>query len=314
MFLERKERLAEGADWPYEIKLDGYRALAIKNDGGVALRSRNDNDFSRRYPTIVKALTALPDETVMDGEVVALDETGKPSFNVLQNYGSSPSSIFYYAFDVLLLGGRDVMSEPLAGRRALLESRIPAKLRDPVRYSVELKASLPDLIASVKAQPSRGLSPKDAAVSTNRPAFRQLAENAGEPGAEIRDRRLYAERPEFRRAHYRILRKRETVLRRPHTKRLHASAAGGTHKAPSRPADRDLANLPEMRTGRWGQGLTAAKMKECRGLRPALVGQFEFVEWTADLHLRHTRFIAARRGRLLMYGGRVLRSAEVGMT
>ena len=83
---------------------------------------RNDNDFSRRYPTIVKALTALPDETVMDGEVVALDETGKPSFNVLQNYGSSPSSIFYYAFDVLLLGGRDVMSEPLAARRALLEA------------------------------------------------------------------------------------------------------------------------------------------------------------------------------------------------
>jgi ATP-dependent DNA ligase len=55
-----------------------------------------------------------------------------------------------------------------------------------------------------------------------------------------------------------------------------------------------FANLPEMRTGRWGQGLTAAKMKECRWLRPALVGQFEFVEWTADLHLRHTRFIALR--------------------
>jgi hypothetical protein len=53
-------------------------------------------------------------------------------------------------------------------------------------------------------------------------------------------------------------------------------------------------NLPENRSGRWGQGLTAAKMKECRWLRPALVGQFEFVEWTADLHLRHTRFIAPR--------------------
>ena len=55
-----------------------------------------------------------------------------------------------------------------------------------------------------------------------------------------------------------------------------------------------FANLPEMRTGRWGPGLTAAKMKECRWLRPGLVGQFEFVEWTADLHLRHTRFIALR--------------------
>jgi hypothetical protein len=74
------------------------------------------------------------------------------------------------------------MSEPLAARRALPESRIPAKLRAPVRYSVELKASLRDLIASVKAQGLEGLGPKDAAVSTNRPAFRQLAENAGEPG------------------------------------------------------------------------------------------------------------------------------------
>jgi ATP dependent DNA ligase domain len=70
MLLKRKERLPEGADWLYEIKLDGYRALAIKNDGGVALRSRNDNDFSRRYPTIVKALTALPDETVVTARLL----------------------------------------------------------------------------------------------------------------------------------------------------------------------------------------------------------------------------------------------------
>jgi bifunctional non-homologous end joining protein LigD len=55
-----------------------------------------------------------------------------------------------------------------------------------------------------------------------------------------------------------------------------------------------FANLPEKRNSRWGQGLIAAKMKECRWLRPALVGQFEFVEWTADLHLRHTHFIALR--------------------
>lgn len=56
-------------------------------------------------------------------------------------------------------------------------------------------------------------------------------------------------------------------------------------------------NLPEKKSGRWGQGLTAAKMKECRWLKPVLVGQFEFVEWTADLHLRHTSFIALRDGK-----------------
>jgi bifunctional non-homologous end joining protein LigD len=55
-----------------------------------------------------------------------------------------------------------------------------------------------------------------------------------------------------------------------------------------------FANLPERKSGRWGAGLTMAKMKDCRWLKAALVGQFEFVEWTSDLHLRHTRFIALR--------------------
>src|ERR1700730_17980212 len=55
-----------------------------------------------------------------------------------------------------------------------------------------------------------------------------------------------------------------------------------------------FANLPYAGPGRWGQGLTAAKMKDCRWLRPALVGQFEFTEWTPDDHLRHSRFVALR--------------------
>ena len=55
-----------------------------------------------------------------------------------------------------------------------------------------------------------------------------------------------------------------------------------------------FANLPEAKSGRWGQGLTAAKMEECHWLKPVLVGQFEFVEWTSDNHLRHSRFVAVR--------------------
>src|SRR6478672_10140534 len=80
MLLLRTEKLPEGANWLYELKLDGFRSIAFKTSGKVYLRSRNDKDFNTAYPAIVKALTDLPDDTVIDGEVVALDESGRPSF------------------------------------------------------------------------------------------------------------------------------------------------------------------------------------------------------------------------------------------
>ena len=73
MLLLRTDSLPESGNWAYELKLDGYRALGINANGRVHLRSRNNKDFNARYPAIVKALEALPDETVVDGEVVALD-------------------------------------------------------------------------------------------------------------------------------------------------------------------------------------------------------------------------------------------------
>ena len=102
MLLQLTTELPEGPQWLYELKLDGYRAIAFKTGGKVRLRSRNDKDFTARYPVIASALSALPDETVIDGEVVAMDETDKPSFNLLQNFGSSKASLIYYVFDVLI--------------------------------------------------------------------------------------------------------------------------------------------------------------------------------------------------------------------
>src|SRR6266404_2965816 len=112
MLLQRTERLPEGPDWLYELKLDGYRALAIKAGGKPRLRSRNDNDFTVRYPTIAKALAPLPDGTVIDGEVVAMDQAGRPSFNALQNFGSAATKLVYYVFDVMVLAGEDLQSRP----------------------------------------------------------------------------------------------------------------------------------------------------------------------------------------------------------
>ena len=249
------------------------------------------------YPTILKALAALPNETVIDGEVVALDKTGKPSFNVLQNYGSSPTAIFYYVFDVLVLAARDVMGEPLAALLALLEKRILPKLRDPIRYSVELTASLPDLIASVKAQRLEGLVAKKRSgvyePDQRSGSWQKMRINQGQEfvigGYTPSDRNFdaliigYYERENLLYAG-RTRNGFTPPLRAELMKRLRPLQTNSCH----------FENLPEKRTGRWGQGLTATKMKECRWLRPGLVGQFEFVEWTADLHLRHTRFIALR--------------------
>src|SRR6202035_124377 len=96
-------------------------------------------------------------DAVIDGEVVALDESGRPSFNILQNYGSSKAPILYYVFDVMVLAGRDVMGESLDARRALLDSDVFPRLSDPIRCSPELPGELADLIQSVKAQGLEGL-------------------------------------------------------------------------------------------------------------------------------------------------------------
>jgi ATP-dependent DNA ligase len=143
----------------YELKFDGYRALAIKTGGLIQLRSRNDNDFSLRYPAIAKALESLPNETVVDGEVVALDPGGKPSFNLLQNHAAS-ADLHFFVFDVLILAGRDVMGEPLTKRRELMERHIFPTLAEPIRFSPPLDARLSDLVHSVKAQGLEGLVAK----------------------------------------------------------------------------------------------------------------------------------------------------------
>jgi ATP-dependent DNA ligase len=160
MLLLRTDALPDSQQWLYELKLDGYRAIAFRRGGTVHLRSRNDKDFSSRYPGVVNALAMLPDDTVIDGEVVAFDPDGRPSFNALQNFGSASAPVAYYVFDLMVISGRDVMGERLERRRDLLEKKVLPKLREPVRYAASLDAILPVLVQSVKAQGFEGLVAK----------------------------------------------------------------------------------------------------------------------------------------------------------
>src|SRR4051812_2155985 len=104
--------------WEYELKLDGYRIEAIKHSGQVTLFSRNNKNLTNRYPGIVDACGDLPNGTILDGELVALDETGRPSFNRLQN-ASVITPVVYFAFDLLRLSGRDLMQKSLRERREI---------------------------------------------------------------------------------------------------------------------------------------------------------------------------------------------------
>src|SRR5687767_15036858 len=116
------QALPEGDDWVYEVKLDGYRALILKNGSKVQIRSRNDKDLRLAYPAVAAAASRLQAESaVIDGEIVAVDRHGHPSFQALQNRGSYPQhKIAYYAFDLLHLNGADLTKHALEERKAQL--------------------------------------------------------------------------------------------------------------------------------------------------------------------------------------------------
>src|SRR5688572_25914383 len=298
MLLLKTDALSDDATrWEYQLKLDGYRAIAFKTRGELYLRSRNDKDFAVRYPAVVAGLARLPDETVIDGEVVAFDEEGKPSFSALQNYGSAPGPVVFYVFDVMVLAGKDVIAEPLERRHALLEKKVLPKLTEPVRYTGALNASLSDLIASVKAQGLEGLVAKRR-DSRYEPglrsgAWQKMRVNRGQEfviggytrGTKTFDALVFGVY-EGKNLIY-VARTRNGFT--PATRAALFKQFKGLEID-----DCPFANLPEPRGGRWGQGLTKAKMAECVWLEPVLVAQIEFLEWTGENHLRHSRFVGLR--------------------
>jgi bifunctional non-homologous end joining protein LigD len=117
--------------WLFELKWDGFRAIAEKDRQGVRLYSRNHNDFKKRFPIIAAAVSGL-DNVILDGEIVALDEHGHPRFEWLVNRGKQKGVLVYYVFDLLRLGDKDLRSEPLSRRKSLLQKVL--RKNDTLRY------------------------------------------------------------------------------------------------------------------------------------------------------------------------------------
>jgi bifunctional non-homologous end joining protein LigD len=146
-------------DWIYEIKFDGYRALALRGGNGVRILSRNEKDLGRQFPEVKDAVAALDvQECIIDGEIVALDDKGRSSFQLLQGYdaGLVRPPIVFYAFDLLRLNGKDLQDLPLEERKAKLEGLLK-KSPGVLRYSVSFTHKIEELLSRAQELGLEGL-------------------------------------------------------------------------------------------------------------------------------------------------------------
>jgi DNA ligase D-like protein (predicted ligase) len=288
-------KLPDGPEWTYEIKLDGYRLEAVGKSRVATLYSRRQNVLNQRFPYIATALKDLPNETVIDGELVALGADGRPNFDLLQNFRSAESRIVYYAFDILMREGERLTGLPLLERRAILASVVEPG--EHVALSQVSERPAAEMLRFVKDHGLEGVVAKRS-DSVYQPGQRtglwskyridlsqefvvggyipsSLGIDSLVVGFYRGEDLVYAARV---RAGLVPATRREVFERLKHLK---------TSKCP-------FANLPEPAAGRWGQGLTAEKMKDCVWIRPEVVAQIQFLEWTGADHLRHTKFVRLR--------------------
>lgn len=285
-----------GRDWSYEIKLDGYRLEAIKNASEVSLYSRRRNLLTEKFGYIAKALKELPKETIVDGEIVAVDGQGRSDFNLLQNFRSAESKIHYYAFDLLMLKGKSLLEMPLDERRALLDRHLPRN--EHITTSVVEHGTAEGILKFVKSNGLEGVIAK-CSGSAYEPGKRsglwqKHRVNQGQefliggftPGSNGFDAIIigfYEGKDLMFAARVRagfVPRTRQEVFAKI---------------KPLKTATCPFANLPEKEPGRWGQGLTAEKMKGCIWVKPQVVVRIDFAEWTGGGKLRHTSFFALRQ-------------------
>jgi len=161
----------DSPEWLFELKMDGVRALTFKDGDKLQMKTRNDRPLSGRFPTLAKALQQLPaDSAIIDGEIVALDEKGHSHFELIQPRihlsrahdiaeADERIPVYYYAFDLLFVNGFDLRSLPLEDRKAVLKKLIPAD-GGWIRYNDHVEARGKDFFNAVSKHKLEGIVAK----------------------------------------------------------------------------------------------------------------------------------------------------------
>ena len=296
MYARLVSELPAGKKWLYEVKFDGYRCLAGRDSKKVTLWSRKENLFTSQFSQIARACHRLPQDTLVDGEIVALDENGRISFNLLQHHRSKASAIQYYVFDLLIYRGKSLLNVPLRTRQQLLSEalRDVAGSDGRIRLCEVFKGSPADLIEAAKEVGFEGIvgkQEKSYYESGKRSgAWLKYRINRGQEfviGGYTPDNpfdALVVGYYEGNKLYY-VAKVRNGFVPRVRREVYQRFKGLETDACP-------FANLPERKRTQWA--LTKEEMKNCRWLRPELVAQIEFAEWTPDGHLRHSKFIGLR--------------------
>ena len=290
-------QLPEGEDWTYEVKWDGYRVVALKHGNGVRLMSLKEKNLTTDFPAVVKAVRGIAAETAMlDGEVVAVDSRGCPSFQALQNRASGARGwqIMYYAFDLLNLEGESYTNKRLGERKAKLRTLIEGSA---VRYNAELAGSTAEIVKTVREAGLEGVVAKRRnslyRAGTRVTSWLKFKIDKGQEfviggykpdagtfqsilvGYYHGTKLLFAGK--VRQGFNPTARRRLLETMRPLL----------TKKYP-------FDNLPSSRKSHFGEGITIDEMKELCWLKPKLVAQVSFTEWTNYGLLRHATFHGLR--------------------
>ncbi len=300
-FIEPMECLAvskipEGSQWTYEIKLDGYRAVAVKSGTNLSLRSRRNKSFNAQYPYLLDPLKDLPDESVVDGEVVALVDAGTPNFHLLQEFRKQASRIHYFIFDLLVCEGRDLTKLPLSERRRLLQTFVkPASSR--IRLSDQFDVTADQMLAAVRGHKLEGV------VAKRKDSLYEPGERSGSwskfrlnRGQELVIGGFIPGSHGIESLIVGYYRGNDLVyVARVRAGFVPASRRSVYHRLRGLvSSEMPFVNLPEKSPSRWGDALTADKMNKCVWVRPEAVAQIEFLDWTDADRLRHSKFIALR--------------------